>query len=500
MAIEKRPIDQIMKEMRAYYNSGITQDVDWRIEQLKKLRKSMKKHQMELVTAMWADYHKSPFDTWALELAGTYAELDDTIRHLKDWAKPKKSMSALINIPSHNVNYRDPYGVVLVTNAWNFPIFCGISPLIGAIAGGNCTVFKTSRYCAKTSAWIEKVIAEVFDPNYITVLSGGREENADLFKAPFDFSFFTGSTTVGSLLMTEQAKHVSPCMLELGGKSPTYVDKSANLKEAAEVLAWAKSCNGGQVCVDPDYIMVHEDIYNAFMQAFFKALKFCCYKSDGKTLKDNYCGIVSDKHAQKMLSFIEPEYVTFGGKYDEKNRLLEPTVMEFGEASQECIDAHKALQEEIFGTVIPVVKVKSKEHAVEFIHQVCNVYGIGGLEAKPLAYYVYSNDKKVSDYMLANVQSGGAAINASILHLMGSPFNGTGFSGNGDGYHGEESFKVFTHNRTVLVHSIGSPVHRVINYVLMPHDPLNKIFPTLMKKLPIDYLGQVLAVPLSKLF
>ena len=497
MAIEKRPIDQIMTEMRAYYNSGITQDVDWRVEQLKKLRKSMKKHEMELVDAMWKDYHKSAFDTWLLELAGTYAELDDTIHHLKKWAEPKKSVNALANIPSYNVNYRDPFGVVLVTNAWNFPIFCGVAPLIGAIAGGNCCVFKTSRYVKETSAWIEMVIAECFDPNYITVLSGGREENADLFTAPFDFVFFTGSTTVGSLLMTEQAKHVTPAMLELGGKSPTYIDKTANIKEAAEVIAWAKTLNGGQVCVDPDYLLVDEKIYDDFMKEFFRALKANSYKKNGE-LKDNYCGIVSEKHANKMLSFIEPDYVTFGGKYDEKNRLLEPTVMEFGPVSDELIENHKCFREEIFGTVVPVAKVSSKEQAVDFIHKVCNTYGIGGLEAKPLAFYVYANDKAVSDYMLANVQSGGAAINASILHLLGCAFNGTGFSGNGDGYHGEDSFKVFTHNRTVLVHSVGAPVHRLVNFVLGTHDPVNKVFPALMKALPLDRIAQFLIIPPTK--
>lgn len=498
MAIEKRPIDQIMTDMRAYYDSGITQDLDWRIEQLKKLRASIKKHQLELLSCMWEDYHKNAFDTFGYELAGTYAEIDDTIKHLKKWAAPKKSDSALFNMPSYTVNYRDPYGVVLVTNAWNFPIFCGVTPVIGAIAGGNCCVFKTSRYCAKTSAWIEKVFAEAFDPNYITVLSGGREENADLFKAPFNFSFFTGSTTVGSLLMTEQAKHVSPTMLELGGKSPTYVDPSADLKEAAEVISWAKGCNGGQVCVDPDYIMVHEDVYDEFMKLFIESFKKNHYDKKGN-LKPGFCGIVSEKHMNKMKSFIEPEYVTFGGKLDEKNRILEPTVMEFGMASQELIDNHKCFQEEIFGTVIPVVKVSSKEHAVDFIHRVCKTYGIGGIEAKPLAFYVYAHNKAVADYMLAHVQSGGAAINGSILHILGVPFNGTGFSGNYDGYHGEDSFKVFTHNRTVMVHDKGTGLHRVINWVLFPHEPLNKIIPVLLKA-PVDRLTQFLIVPPSKWF
>ncbi len=496
MAIEKRPINEIMEGMRAYYDSGITQDVDWRIEQLKKLRKAMKDDQKGLMDAMWEDYHKNAFDAWAYELAGTFAEIDDTIKYLKKWAAPKKSGSALFNVPSYTMNYRDPFGVVLVTNAWNFPVFCGIAPLIGAIAGGNCCVFKTSRYCAKSSAWIEKVIATAFDPNYITVLSGGREENADLFKAPFDFSFFTGSTTVGALLMSQQGAHVSPVVLELGGKSPTYVDKDADLKEAAEVIAWAKGCNGGQVCVDPDYIMVHEDVYDKFMKLFKEAFKKNDYDKKGN-LKDEFCGIVSEKHAQKMMSFIEPEYVTFGGKFDEVNRRLEPTIMEFGEASQEAIDKHPALQEEIFGTVIPVVKVKNKEHAVDFIHRVCKKYGIDGIEAKPLAFYVYTHNKKVADYMLANVQSGGAAINASILHILGVPFNGTGFSGNGDGYHGEESFKVFTHNRTVLVKYQGVGLHRVINWVLFPRKAIVKISP-LLAKIPADKICKYLIVPIKK--
>lgn len=499
MAIEKRPIDEIMTGMRDYYNSGITQNVDWRIDQLKKLRASMKKHQLELLAAMWKDYHKSNFDTFLLELAGTYAELDDTIHHLKRWAAPKRHASALVNVPSHTMNYRDPFGVVLITNAWNFPIFCGIAPLIGAIAGGNCCVFKTSRYVKETSGWIEKVIAECFDPNYITVLSGGREENADLFKAPFDFSFFTGSTTVGSLLMQQQAGHVSPCMLELGGKSPTYIDKSANLKEAAEVLAWSKCVNGGQVCVDPDYLLIHEDVYDEFMKLFKEAFQKNMYTKKGK-LKNGYCGIVSEKHANKMLSFIEPDYVTFGGNFDEKHRMLEPTIMEFGYASEQLIEDHKCYREEIFGTVVPCAKVACKEDAVTFIHQVCRTYGIGGVEAKPLAYYVYAHDKKVCDYMLSKVQSGGAAVNASILHLIGAPFNGTGFSGNGDGYHGEESFKVFTHNRTVLVKQNGVAVHRLINWVLFPHEPLNKIVPTAMKLLPLDKVVQFLVIPPTKWF
>lgn len=498
MAIEKRSIDEIMAGMREYYESGITQDIDWRIMQLRKLRDAVKQNELELLDAMKEDYHKNAFDTWGYELAGFYAEIDDTIRHLRRWAAPKKSPSALFNIPSYTVNYRDPYGVVLVTNAWNFPVFCGLVPLLGAIAGGNCCVFKTSRYVKKTSAWIEKIISENFSPNYITVLSGGREENANLFKAPFNFSFFTGSTTVGALLMTEQAKHVSPCILELGGKSPTYVDPSANLKEAAEVISWAKCCNGGQVCVDPDYIMVHEVVYDQFMKLFKESFKKNHYKN-GK-LKDGFCGIVSDKHAKKLLSFIEPDYVTFGGNYDDKKRVLEPTIMEFGMASDELIEKHKAFQEEIFGTVIPVVKVKSKEHAVDFIHGVSKKYGLDGIEAKPLAFYIFSYDKMVDDYMLSNIQSGGAAINSAILHIIGAPFNGTGFSGNGDGYHGEETFKVFTHNRTVQVHRCGTPVHRAINYMLFPHDPIVKAWPKLMEKLPLDKLPQFLMIPPNKWF
>ena len=475
-------IEQTVADLREYYESGATQSYEFRLSMLKSLRKSLKKFEKETYAAYKKDYNKGMLETTAYEFAVVYAELDEAIRDLHKWMKVKKNRAPLFSMPGRGERYRDPYGVVLIVSPWNFPHNLTFAPLIGAIAGGNCAVVKPSNYTPTIAKVICKTIEDAFPENYITCVLGGREENAQLFDQYFNMGFFTGGTTVARILSEKFSKHVAPVILELGGKSPVYIDKEVNMKECVETLTWGKFANGGQICVCPDYIVVHEDVHDEFVKELISCIKKHQLTKTGK-LRSNFTALVSDKHFAKVESLIDEDKVIFRPcAADPANRQLGPVVLDNTDTTSKC------MQEEIFGPLMPIHTVKSKEEAVKYIYDVGHTYN-GTDGAQPLALYIYTTNKKTAQYMIDNVQSGGCTVNGTIFHFLGVRFNGVGFSGNSDGYHGIASYLAFTHGRSVLRYDRATPLHRLIIFAAWQRPITDKILETVLPLVPfIDKL------------
>ena len=476
-----KTIEQRVADCRAYYETGATQSYEFRLNALKKLRKALKAHEKDAYAAYKADYNKGMLETTAYEFAVVYAELDEAILELKKWMGVKKNHAPLFSMPGRGERYRDPYGVVLIVSPWNFPHNLTFCPLIGAIAGGNCAVLKPSNYTPTITKVIKETIEDAFPENYITVVTGGREENAQLFDQYFNMAFFTGGTTVARLLSEKCAQHVTPVVLELGGKSPVYVDKEVNIKECVESLTWGKFANGGQICVCPDYMVVHEDIHDEFMKELISCIKKHQVSRNGK-LRSNFTSLVSDKHFQKVCGLIDEDKVVYRVQNpDPATRQVGPVVMDNVDLSCKC------MQEEIFGPLMPIITVKSKEEAVELIHKEGHVYN-GSDGAQPLALYVYTSNKKTAQYMIDHVQSGGCTVNGTIFHFLGVRFNGVGFSGNSDGYHGIASYLAFTHGRSVLRYDRLTPLHRLIIFAAWQRPVTDTILQAVTSVIKIDRL------------
>jgi len=448
---------------------------------LKKLRAALKKHEKDAYAAYKKDYNKGMLETTAYEFAVVYAELDEAILNLKQWMGVKKNKVPLFSIPGRGERYRDPYGVVLIVSPWNFPHNLTFCPLIGAIAGGNCAVLKPSNYTPTISKVIKETVEEAFPENYITVVTGGREENAQLFDQYFNMAFFTGGTTVAKVLSEKCAKHVTPVILELGGKSPVYIDREVDMKERVASLTWGKFANGGQICVCPDYILVHEKVHDKFVKELISCIKKHQTDKKGK-LRSNFTSLVSEKHFDKVLGLIDEDKVIYRlQEPNRKEKQIGPVVLDGITLQDKC------MQEEIFGPLIPILTVKSKEEAVELIHKEGHVYN-GSDGAQPLALYVYTTNKKTAQYLIDHVQSGGCTVNGTIFHFLGVRFNGVGFSGNSDGYHGIASFLAFTHGRSVLRYDRMTALHRLIIFAAWQRPVTDRLLKAVTSVVPLSRL------------
>ena len=323
--------------------------------------------------------------------------------------------------------------MVLVMAPWNYPFMLTMEPVIGAVAAGNCVVAKPSAYSPATSAIIKKILEKVFEEEYVTVVEGGRAENTELLEQKFDYIFFTGGVTVGRLVMEKASRHLTPVSLELGGKSPCVIDKTANLKLAAKRLAFGKYLNLGQTCVAPDYLLIDQEIKDEFLKIFIDTVK----KMYGDSPLDNkdYGKMINEKHYTRVMGFIDREKVVLGGQGREDELRIEPTILDHV-AAEDAV-----MQEEIFGPILPVLTYAKLEEAVKFIEE----------RPHPLALYIFSNDKKVQKYFTEKLAFGGGCINDTVLHLATSRmgFGGVGNSGMG-AYHGIQSFRTFTHEKSIL--------------------------------------------------
>lgn len=428
-----KTISEIVEAQQQFFNTNTTINVDFRIGQLKSLKKSIAKYEQELLAALKFDLGKSEFEAFTNELGLAQKEISYHIRNLKYWAKPKKVSTPIFAFPSSSYIYKQPYGKILIIGPFNFPFMLTIIPLIGAISSGNVAVVKPSESTLATSEVIEKIITETFDPNYVSFVQGGVETTQELLSQCWDKIFFTGSTRVGKIVMQAAAKNLTPVELELGGKNPVIVDNDANIETAAKRIIWGKYLNAGQSCVAPDYLFVHEDIKEKLLSFLKQSLEK--FYSENPQQSNDFGRIVNGVTVNRLSQLIKNETVLAGGDFDVEDRYFSPTLL---------TDVKKdspIMQDEIFGPILPILTFNDLNEVIRFINK----------KEKPLALYYFSENKKKQKEFLDKTFSGDAGINEVVIHFsnFSLPFGGVGYSGMGS-YHGKHSFDTFSHSRSVM--------------------------------------------------
>ena len=422
---------EMVHRQRSYFLSQATKPYEFRMEKLRALSDWIDANESAVLDALARDLGKCAFEGYLTEVGMVRQELKDAMRHLARWMRPRRARTAVGQFPGRCRIYSEPYGVALIISPWTYPVQLCLSPLVGAISGGNCAVVKPSAYAPATSAAIAKLIRETFDARYIAAVEGGRAENSALLAQRFDTIFFTGSVAVGKVVMEAAAKHLTPVTLELGGKSPVIVDKTADLKLAARRIAFGKVLNAGQTCVEPDYLLIDTSVKDAFVREYRAALQE--FFPDGRM--DEMPVIVSEKHFARVTKLLEGQNACIGGTFDEKTRFVAPTLLD-GVSPDSPV-----MQEEIFGPILPMLTFDRLQEAIDFIR---------GRE-KPLALYLFTSDRAAERQVLSSCSFGGGCINDTIIHLATThmPFGGVGHSGMGS-YHGKKSFETFTHARSIV--------------------------------------------------
>ena len=426
-------IRALVERQRAYYRSGETIPAEFRVRQLKRLYDTVKKYQNEINHALTSDLGKSSYEGFMCESGLVLTEISYMIKHTKKLAKPKRVRTPLAQFPSKSYVQPVPYGNTLIMSPWNYPFLLTLDPLASAIAAGNTAIVKPSAYSPATSKIVEKIVAECFPPEYIAVVTGGRAENAALLDQKFDFVFFTGSQAVGKEVLRHTAEHLTPAVLELGGKSPCIVDASANIKLAAKRIVFGKYLNGGQTCVAPDYILCERSVKDEFVNAVISEIKKQ-YGEDPLSNND-YGKIINEKHFARLLGLIDENKVVFGGNSNPDTCRIAPTVMD----NVTYDDA--VMGEEIFGPIMPILTFDDFDAVVDDLKT----------KDQPLALYLFTSDKKHIKRVTTELSYGGGCINDVIIHLATSEmgFGGVGESGMGS-YHGKEGFDAFSHYKSIV--------------------------------------------------
>jgi aldehyde dehydrogenase (NAD+) len=424
-----------LEKMRQYLKGGTTLSCKFRKEQLKKLKASILKHEEDLYAALYTDLKKSKEETWVTETGMVLAELNNAIRYLANWMEPERVSTTLLNMPSASKIVKEPLGVVLIIGPWNYPFQLLINPLIGAIAAGNCVVIKPSEMAPATASVIKKIIETAFLPEYILYVEGdGASVIPEMMNNfTFDHVFFTGSTAVGKIIYKMAAERLVPVTLELGGKSPCVVESDANIKVAARRIAVTKFSNAGQMCVAPDYILVHNSVKEKFIVALKDAIQqFFTEKPEHSY---NYGKIINEKQFDRLNNYLNNGKIEYGGRYDKENLFIEPTILTDIEPGAEVMN------DEIFGPILPIIVFSDIDQAKVIIEKHPN----------PLSFYIYTSSSKKEKQWLAQVPAGGACVNNSSWHLTNHhlPFGGRGLSGTGC-YHGKYSFDTFSHKKAVM--------------------------------------------------
>lgn len=426
-------IKSLLEKQRRYYGTGETVPVKFRIAQLKKLYDTVKKYENEVNDALTADLGKSSYEGFMCESGLVLSEISYMIRHTRRFAAKKTVYTPLAQFASHSYKQAVPYGNTLIMSPWNYPFLLTIDPLADAIAAGNTVIVKPSAYSPATSAVIKKIIEECFSEEYVAVVTGGRAENAALLEQKFDFVFFTGSQSVGKEVLRHTAEHLTPAVLELGGKSPCIVDASANIKLAAKRIVFGKYLNCGQTCVAPDYILCEKSIKDEFVSEVIKQIK--AQYGDEPLDNKNYGKIINKKHFDRLMSLIDKDKVVFGGYSDEESCRICPTVMD----NVTYDDA--VMGEEIFGPLMPILTFDSFDDVVDEQKT----------KDKPLALYIFSSDRKHINRVVKELSYGGGCVNDVVIHLATSNmgFGGVGESGMG-AYHGKTGFDAFSHTKSIV--------------------------------------------------
>ena len=423
----------IIENQRIFFKEGKTKEVNFRIRQLEKLKKSIIKYEDEIIDALKKDLNKSSFETYITEIGTILQEITYTIKHIRKWVRPKRVRTSIAQFISTSKIYSDPYGITLIISPWNYPFQLTMAPLIGSIAGGNCSVLKLSAYSVNASKIIDKIIGETFDEKYIKVVQGGREVNKELLNQKFDYIFFTGGVSMGKIVMEAASKHLTPVTLELGGKSPCIIDETANIDLAAKRIIWGKILNSGQTCIAPDYLLVHKSVKNQLIDKIKDYILE--FYGNIPINSPDYPKIISLKHFNRLLGLIEAEDIIFGGDSNEKTNQINPTILD------NITWESKVMEEEIFGPIIPILEFEDFNNIIDEINK----------RPKPLALYLFTTSKERENNALKNIAFGGGCINDTIMHVASTnmPFGGVGNSGMG-GYHGKYTFDSFTHRKSVL--------------------------------------------------
>lgn len=454
--------EDILEGQRSYLSHLGTIDVDKRINNLKKLKKVIKKYEDEIIDALNKDLGKHIFEAYSNEVGFVYGSIDFVIKNLKTWTKVKKVKNDAAQLPGKSYIYKSHYGVVLIIGPYNYPFQLTIEPLIGAIAGGNTVIIKPSEYATATETIIEKIIKETFEQEYIAVVTGDYKVNSDLLDLEFDYIFFTGSVNVGKIVMEKASKHLTPITLELGGKSPVIVDNRADLKVSAKRILWGKLTNAGQTCVAPDYLLAHEHIYEELIEE----LKNTIVEFYGNDIINNkeFGRIINEKHMNRLNNILEndKDKIVVGGDVDFEQRYISPTII------RDVTLEDSVMKEEIFGPILPVIKYKDLEDIKYYISKHKN----------PLALYVFSENDDFSEDIIRRFTFGGGCVNDTISHVASAhlPFGGVGTSGMGN-YHGRASFDTFTHTKSIVKKSTKID----IKLVFPPYKEKIKLIKKIMK-------------------
>lgn len=426
-------IAPLVAMQRNYFRSHATLSLDFRREMLQRLKTNILRFEKELCDALYLDLHKSYEEAYMTEISIVLGEIDNFLENLRRWAAPSKKSTPLKMFPSRSMILTEPLGVALIMSPWNYPVQLVLNPLVGAIAAGCTAVIKPSPYVEHVAEVLERLIYETFDKEYITVVQGHRDVNTELLKQRYDIIFFTGSPDLGRVVMRAAADNATPVILELGGKCPVIVDRSADVRLAAKRVAWGKTLNAGQTCIAPDYVLIHEDVKAEFVEEFRRALVEL--HGEDAQLSKHYVRMVSDKAFERVSGYLAEGRVLVGGRVDASDRYIEPTLLD-----NVSLDS-AVMTTEIFGPVLPVLTIKSIDEAIAFVND----------REKPLALYVFA-DESVGRKVLHHTSSGGACVNDVIMHIANEhlPFGGVGNSGMGR-YHGRDSLYSFSHRRSVVV-------------------------------------------------
>lgn len=440
----KDRIEGIVKAQKEYFQTGETLDVKFRKEMLKKLLCAIERWEERLSAALWKDLHKSYEEAYLTEISIVKAEIRTHLKHVSGWAARKKARTPLKLFPSRSYIVKEPLGTALIISPWNYPVQLLLNPLVGAISAGCTAVLKPSPYVPNVSLAIGEMISETFEERYIATVQGNREVNAALLEQRWDLIFFTGSPALAKTVMSAAAQHLTPVILELGGKSPCIIDKSADIKTTARRLAWGKTLNSGQTCIAPDYILIHKDVKDRFVKAFAEEMEYL----HGKDIKADrhYVRMVNQKAFDRVTGYFKDGKIIYGGSSDASDRFIEPTIIDSPSLDSDL------MTEEIFGPVFPVIEISDdgkydtkdcgsfKEAVIDFVSS----------REKPLAFYYFGCEKDGWE-IIRRTSSGGGCINDVIMHIANEnvPFGGVGNSGMGR-YHDKDSFEAFSHTRSIV--------------------------------------------------
>ncbi|MCP1323339.1 aldehyde dehydrogenase family protein [Bacillus thuringiensis] len=429
-------ISSIVSRQKEYFLKGHTRSIEMRKNNLKRLYEGIQRFEEEIFQALKLDLNKSVHESFTTEVGYVLKEISFQLKHMSSWSKPKRVRTALTHFGSKGKVVPEPYGVTLIIAPWNYPFQLAIAPLVGALAAGNTIVLKPSELTPSVSKVLKRMLGELFPEELVAVVEGGVEESTSLLREPIDYIFFTGSVGVGKVVMEAAAKQLTPLTLELGGKSPCIVHKDAKIEMTARRIVWGKFLNAGQTCVAPDYMYVHSSVKEKLIEAIRHEITEQYSKEPLQN--ENYVRIVSERHFERLCRFLQDGQVVIGGNYKKDTLHIEPTVL----ADTTWQDA--VMEDEIFGPILPIIEYDNIEDVIGTIQQ----------HPKPLALYVFSEDKEVQKKVTSNISYGGGCINDVVYHLATPylPFGGVGSSGLG-GYHGKESFRTFSHYKSILAQS-----------------------------------------------